>query len=464
MFTRMSISWNVNQLSKMYGNGKLNLDAIIQRSFKWEISRQSLLIHSTMAGYPIPPLYTEKRNGVYYVYDGKQRIIAVYKYVNDEYALVDVPTVTLEDGTEYDPNGKKFSELPEELRDAIKNYPLTVYYFDGITEEEVRSMFKRLNNGKPLTAKERAIANCTDIETLLEISKHEFFTVACTEKAITDRKPVALLAKAYMMLHMDINEVSFGAKDVNDAMENMSVTEDEKAELTEILDYAKAIYDICIEIKKTIARRFVTETHFISLIPFLKRGLDEHKAPKKMARFICSLFEDKVIISDEYAALCQSGSNKNASIMARNDIINGEYNYFFDADTESDVDDGEADDSMEEIARELAETFNVADDDDAVADNDAETETTDADADADATESVKTVTEDSLKEGLKALTEGNTATYRYGMRNRGCAPGCQPKDFTSFEDDPDGMYHNILVYSRELTEEELKEYELDKLD
>ena len=408
MFTRMSISWNINQLSKMYNNGKISLDAIIQRSFKWEVSRQSLLIHSTMTGYPIPPLYTEKRDGVYFVYDGKQRINAMHLYINDEYALIDVPTVALEDGTEYDPNGKKFSELPEELRDAIKNYSLTVYYFDGITEEEVRSMFKRLNNGKPLTAKERAIANCTDIETLLEISKHEFFNVTCTEKAIADRKPVALLAKAYMMLNMDIDEVSFGAKDVNDVMESMSVTEDEKAEITEILDYAKAIYDVCIEVKKTIARRFVTETHFISLIPFLKRGLVERKTPEKMAKFVCSLFEDKVIISDEYAALCQSGSNKNSAIMARNDIINGEYNFFFDADSEA---------------------------------NDAETETADVVADA---------------------AEDNT--YRYGMRTRGCAPGCQPKDFTSFEDDPDGKYLNILIYNRELTDEELKEYELDKID
>ena len=56
------------------------------------------------------------------------------------------------------------------------------------------------------------------------------------------------------------------------------------------------------------------------------------------------------------------------------------------------------------------------------------------------------------------------ATYTYGMRLRGFSPGCQPRDgLVERKDDPSGKYWDLLVYSRELTDEEVKSYELDKI-
>lgn len=55
--------------------------------------------------------------------------------------------------------------------------------------------------------------------------------------------------------------------------------------------------------------------------------------------------------------------------------------------------------------------------------------------------------------------------YRYGMRLRGFAPMCQPKEgFVDRMDDPTGRYYDILVYDRKLTEKELLDYELDELE
>ena len=54
--------------------------------------------------------------------------------------------------------------------------------------------------------------------------------------------------------------------------------------------------------------------------------------------------------------------------------------------------------------------------------------------------------------------------YKYGMRLRGFSIGCQPKDgFIRREDDASGRYYDILVYDRELSEQELEDYELDYL-
>lgn len=55
--------------------------------------------------------------------------------------------------------------------------------------------------------------------------------------------------------------------------------------------------------------------------------------------------------------------------------------------------------------------------------------------------------------------------YKYGMRLRGFSPMCQPKDgFIRREDDPTGEYYDIIVYDRELSNKEVIDYELDKME
>lgn len=55
--------------------------------------------------------------------------------------------------------------------------------------------------------------------------------------------------------------------------------------------------------------------------------------------------------------------------------------------------------------------------------------------------------------------------YKYGMRLRGFSPGCQPKEgFLRREDDTMGDYYDVIVYDRQLTEDELRDYELDALN
>ena len=48
------------------------------------------------------------------------------------------------------------------------------------------------------------------------------------------------------------------------------------------------------------------------------------------------------------------------------------------------------------------------------------------------------------------------------MRLRGFSVGCQPLNgLVEREDDPTGKYYDVLIYSRQLSNDELTEYELD---
>lgn len=54
------------------------------------------------------------------------------------------------------------------------------------------------------------------------------------------------------------------------------------------------------------------------------------------------------------------------------------------------------------------------------------------------------------------------ARYIYGMRLRGFSLGCQPmRGLKDRMDDQTGRYHDLLVYERELTDDEVRNYELD---
>lgn len=59
---------------------------------------------------------------------------------------------------------------------------------------------------------------------------------------------------------------------------------------------------------------------------------------------------------------------------------------------------------------------------------------------------------------------GVISMYKYGMRLRGFSIGCQPmKNLVERIDDTSGKYHDILIYSEKLSDEDIKDYELDFL-
>lgn len=54
--------------------------------------------------------------------------------------------------------------------------------------------------------------------------------------------------------------------------------------------------------------------------------------------------------------------------------------------------------------------------------------------------------------------------YLYGMRLRGFAPGCQPMKGLVGTMEGIERYHCVLIYNRELTDEEVRDYEFDRLE
>lgn len=336
MLKRANISWNARQLSKMISKGTITFDNAVQRGLVWDNDRKSLLIHSMIEGYPIPPMYAAKSDGHYSFLDGKQRSNAINDFLNGRFILQNVPEITLEDGTEIDINGKFFSGLSEEIQDIISNYSLTIYYFEDISDDEVSELFYRLNNGKVLSSVELSRSKAKSLKTIQEIGKHELFTTALTEKAFEKYTHEDLVIKSYIMLTSDTP--SLDTKNVRPTMINAEFTEDDINLLNSVYDrilstYKAIIADDSVEtgkISKRIAKRLLTRTHMLSIMPFVKRSLDEGVSDEVFTSWIKNFFcgTKSVTKYDEYNCRCTSGSGHAENIKVRLRVIKKDYEEF----------------------------------------------------------------------------------------------------------------------------------------
>lgn len=337
---KSSISWSAKQLKNMIANGKIDFDHIIQRSYVWERKRKSALIESMILGYPIPPVFakrvddgTGKRGGnIYSIMDGKQRLSTVAQFLNDEFALTELPPVTyMDEGLntecETDISGMKFSELPEAIKDQLSSTIFSVTYFDNLTKEEERELFKRLNAGKPLSTKSRLLASCSDIEGLLDVGSHELFDDMLTDKAKDNKNQVTLVMKAWCMMNMPIEEVSFEGKDFNPLFETASISDVERLKLDKVFGMIHDTHLTLVENKeKAVAKKLYTETHMISLVPFFAKAIESGIEVSTMADWLIDFFGSH---NEQYDIAAGNGSAKNSNIMVRNTVLAESFEQFF---------------------------------------------------------------------------------------------------------------------------------------
>ena len=343
-----SITWTCKQIVKMMEKDTISFKNVVQRSFVWEKHRMSELIWSIIMGYPIPPIYAERGESendkvkIYDVMDGQQRNTSIYKYIKDEFALTQLKPIPYldENGNEctIDISGKKFSELEEELQDVIKDATIIVKYYDNLDQSQKAEMFRRLNNGKPLSTKSRTLASAKNIGGLLDIGSHKLFEEMLTEKARANKTQAVLVVKVWTMMNKNVEDVSFASKDFNPMIEKVEITAEEKKNLVNVFDFIVGVHDELIGNKeKEVAKKLYTETHFVSLIPYIKNCMENGISEAMVAEWLINFFktENNTEVYSKYADACTNGIAKNANVVARHEALGESYKEFFKVEENS---------------------------------------------------------------------------------------------------------------------------------
>lgn len=132
-------SWFLDQNSAR----KLDLDPPYQRRSVWNDEYKQFFIDSIIRNYPAPTIFLQAEVSpdhptIYHVIDGKQRLTALFEFVDDTFQTPD----SLDD---VNLGGYYYSELPEDVKIAILEYSFAVENISNASPTELDQAFDRLN-------------------------------------------------------------------------------------------------------------------------------------------------------------------------------------------------------------------------------------------------------------------------------------------------------------------------------
>lgn len=325
--------YNMNMTCKGLYNRMLkeeiNFDCAVQRGLVWDNDKKSLLIHSILYGYSIPAFYmTKNEDGSYDSLDGKQRSNAIFDFMAGQYALsVDFPMVYDDEGLEENFSGMYWAQLPEWAQDRIKDYNLLVYYYEDMKEEEVREFFRRLNNGKPLSAVELTRVKAVSIDIFQEIARHTAIRNATTEKGKARFADENLAMQIYGMAYME--NLDFGTKAFRPYIQEAVVTQEQKDTILHGLGYMSLCMQWLEEQTDNkeaakVLKKLKSRTHFVAMAYYGMLFLDAGKTQDEFNSKVFEFFNtgnNKASMSAVYNETVGAGSARSEAVKRRKGVI-----------------------------------------------------------------------------------------------------------------------------------------------
>ena len=152
----------------------------VQRTLVWTTDQKRLLIDSLIREYDVPKIYMKQafEEGIAYydVYDGQQRLDAIYNFFENKFSLGNEDDVKIE-GESISVGNKHYKDLDGRVKARLAQTNLSCVILEDFTDEQADDLFLRLQHGTPLNAaeKRRAIpGNMRDV--VKELAKHKIFS------------------------------------------------------------------------------------------------------------------------------------------------------------------------------------------------------------------------------------------------------------------------------------------------
>lgn len=324
-YVSSNTAMTIRELIEKMKSGTFTSDISFQRGDAWDVDRRSFLIDTVLKNGIIPPITLSKsEDGIYRILDGKQRTTTIFKFVNNEFELQNLD----EDMEDFE--GLMFDELDEQYQNWIMDKTIKLDIYDGLSTEEEKELFFRLNNGKPLTNFEQVKAKCKSLEIAKDfIAENETFKEDKLGK--TEDKRLELFFKAWTIMFHE--HPSFEKKQLNPIMIETRVSEEQIKEMNEVFDYIydgiKYLDDLDSEQKanEKARKRILTATHFLSLLPIAKMAIEDKIEDKNFILWAKGFYSGgrRASIDDVYNDYATRGSAKADSIVKRNTRLMDSY-------------------------------------------------------------------------------------------------------------------------------------------
>ncbi|MBA4087288.1 MAG: hypothetical protein C0491_05740 [Novosphingobium sp.] len=248
--------WSVFRLRE-----RIQMSPVYQReSDIWTLEKKQLLIDTIINGFDVPKIYMHKftsqlpapSHGLEYaVIDGKQRLSAIWDFIQGNIALSREFVYVRQEGV--DLKGFTYADLSREFPDIkadFDSYHLSVVTIETDEIELVEDMFSRLNEAMPLNAAEKRNARPGPLpEAVRQLCDNGFFTdkipftnrryrhfdIGAKMLYLASREAIADTKKAYIDKFFDAHRSSqpadidrfvMKANEIVDAMASIFVDKD----------------------------------------------------------------------------------------------------------------------------------------------------------------------------------------------------------------------------------------------
>ena len=343
---KTTLNWTVKNLKSMYdGKHTLQMDHVIQRqSGQWDGDRlkKSLLIHSILANYPVPPVYCLKeaiseKDYSYSILDGKQRLTTTFDFIDGRYPLdTETPSVTIDD-TVYELGGKYFTDLDVECQQELLRFKFTIYGFEDADDDLIEEIFFRLNNSTPLPKPQKAMPLCgvENAKFIKSILSDRFFSEICQFSALQRRKSddMCTLLQAMMLLDNKYEGYEFSSISADEIMRyaasiKNNYSEEQKNRLYDIIDYLEKVFPEKDKMLKKINIPIV----MLAADTAMGDGYDSLKnlyrvGPMYFRQWFSYFFSE---CYEEYKLYCSSGSIKKEKTLKRIEIMEASLVKYFE--------------------------------------------------------------------------------------------------------------------------------------
>lgn len=260
-----------------FNRGEYREDYKLQRNpGQWSAEGKSGLVASIIKSERIPAIviceqvYDEDHYDLWLV-DGLQRLTTLREFKNNSFALsksLQLPIMKYRDNNqnihEFDLRGKKYNDLPEELREAFDSYGIDITRYLECTDEEVAYHLYRHNIGVGMNTNQKNILTMLNTASYIKnIAEENSFWNDCsaiTEKEISKNILNRVIAESVMGIFF-LNDWKRGKTmckylDKNANEENFNTFNIELERLSEIVD------------KETTGTLFTSKNAFIWFMLF----------------------------------------------------------------------------------------------------------------------------------------------------------------------------------------------------
>lgn len=177
------------EIINMYNANEIIISPEYQRSFRWDVQKQTDFIESILLGIPFPSIFVAaNEDGAWELIDGLQRISTVLSFFG-ELKSPEKNNLTLQTGgilTQL--QGLTIKDIPIDLKLAIKRTPCRIEIIQKDSHFEMRyELFKRLNTGGEGLSRQE-IRNCI----FRGLSQYKLFIDAIEKNAQNEKFRAAI--------------------------------------------------------------------------------------------------------------------------------------------------------------------------------------------------------------------------------------------------------------------------------